>query len=136
MIIFFAGLVLGIFLAGRFYQAFGDKLTFISSSQAASIVAYVIILFAVLAASATLACIFTRIVSAMTLGWANHLAGAVLGLAIAAVFAGALLAIWAKNGGGGSIINSSLLGKFLLGNFPLVLALLPGDFSSIKSFLK
>jgi membrane protein required for colicin V production len=136
MVISFAGLVLGIFLAGRFYQALGDKLTFISSSQVANIAAYVFILIAVMIFASIIAWFLSKIISAIMLGWANGLAGSILGVFIAAVFVGAILAIWAKYGGGGNIISSSLLGRLLLNNFPLVLSLLPGEFDTIKSFFK
>jgi membrane protein required for colicin V production len=136
MVISFAGLVLGIFLAGRFYQALGDKLTFISSSQVADIAAYVFILIAVMIFASIIAWFLSKIISAIMLGWANGLAGAILGVFVAAVFVGAILAIWAKYGSGGNIISSSLLGRLLLNNFPLVLSLLPGEFDTIKSFYK
>jgi membrane protein required for colicin V production len=136
MVISFAGLILGIFLAGRYYHTLADKLTFISSDTAAEIVAYSIILIIVIIASTIIAWLLSKIVSAIMLGWINHLSGAILGLIIAGIFTGAILAIWAKYGNGGTIISNSLLGRLLLDNFPLVLALLPGEFDTIKSFFE
>ena len=136
MVISFAGLILGIFLAGRYYQALGDKLTFISSDKVAGIVAYVIILIVVMIVAAIIAWLLSKLVSAIMLGWLNHLGGAIFGLITAGIFVGAILAIWAKYGGGGNIIGNSLIGRFLLDKFPMVLALLPGEFGTIRSFFK
>ena len=43
MVISLAGLILGIFLAGHYYQVLAGKLTFISSDRVAGIVAYSIL---------------------------------------------------------------------------------------------
>ena len=135
MVISFAGLILAIFLAGRFYVAFADKLTFISSDQVARIVAYIIIFILVMIVAAIASWLLTKLVSAILLGWINRLAGAIVGLIVAGVFCGAILAIWAKyTGSGGDIVGGSLLGRFLLNTFPLVLGLLPGEFDTIRSF--
>jgi membrane protein required for colicin V production len=135
-VISLAGLILGIFLAGRFYQGLADKLTFISSEKAAGIAAYVIILVLVMIAAAIIAWLLSKLISAILLGWINRLGGAIFGLIVAGVFIGAILAIWAKYGGGGETISNSWLSSFLLDKFPLVLALLPGEFDSIRSFFK
>lgn len=136
MVISFLGLVLGTFLAGRYYPAMADRLTFISSDKAAGIAAYVIILILVMVAAAIAAWLLRRMLSMIMLGWLDHVGGAILGLFMAGVFVGAILAIWAKLGVGSSVISSSLLARFLLDKFPIVLALLPGEFGSIRSFLK
>ena len=54
----------------------------------------------------------------------------------AAIFSGALLAMWVKWLGVSDPITESFLAEFLLGQFPLVLALLPGEFDSIRSFFQ
>jgi membrane protein required for colicin V production len=136
MVISLIGLILGIFLAGHFYQALAGKLTFISSDKVAGIVAYIVILIVVMIVAAIIAWLLTKIISATPLGWINRLGGAIFGLIMAGIFIGAILAIWAKYGGGGNIISNSLLGGFLLDRFPLVLALLPGEFNTIRSFFK
>ncbi len=136
MVISLAGMLLGIWLAGHYYQALGDKLTFISSDKGASIAAYVIILIAVTIVAGIIAWLLTKIISATPLGWLNRIGGAVLGLLSSAVFIGAILAIWAKYGGGGDTIGGSALASFLLDKFPLVLALLPGEFGSVRSFFQ
>jgi membrane protein required for colicin V production len=136
MVISLAGLILGIFLAGRMYQSLADKLTFISSEKAAQVLAYIIILVLVMIVAAIVAWFLSKLISAIMLGWVNHLGGAVFGLLIAAIFVGAILAVWAKYGGGTNLISHSWLGKLLVDKFPLVLALLPGEFKSIRSFFK
>jgi membrane protein required for colicin V production len=136
MVVSLAGLILGIFLAGRLYQSLADKLTFISSEKAAQILAYIIILLVVIIAAAIIAWFLTRVISAVLLGWVNRLGGALVGLILAAVFCGAILAIWAKYGGGTNLISHSWLGKLLVDKFPLVVALLPAEFDSIHSFFK
>ena len=137
MVISFAGLVLAIFLAGRFYVALADKMTIINSVQAARIVAYIIIFILVMLIAAIIAWILTRLASIILLGWLNRLVGAIIGLLVSAIFCGAVLAIWAKYSGSGvSIVSGSALGKFLLSGFPLVLALLPQEFDTIRSFFE
>jgi membrane protein required for colicin V production len=136
MVISFAGLILGIFLAGHYYQVTADKLTFISSDKAAEIAAYVVILFVVMIVAAIIAWLLSKMASAIMLGWLNRLGGAILGLIMAGIFVGAILAIWVKYGGGSNIIINSFLAGFLLDKFPFVLALLPGEFDTIHSFFK
>jgi membrane protein required for colicin V production len=136
MVVSLVGLVVGIFLAGHYYHSLAGRLTFISSDNGAGIVAYVIILVVVLVAAAIIAWALSKLASAIMLGWLNHLGGAVLGLIMGGFFVGSILAIWAKYGGGGDTISNSLLGRFLLDKFPLVLALLPGEFDTVRSFFK
>lgn len=136
MVISLAGLILGVFLAGRLYQSLADKLTFISSEKGAQILAYIIILVLVMLVAAIVAWFLSKMISAIMLGWINHLGGAVFSLLIAAIFMGAILAVWAKYGGGTNLISHSWLGKLLVDKFPLVLGLLPGEFDTIRSFFK
>ncbi len=136
MVVHFVGLLLGIFLAGRFYQALGEKLTFIGTDKAASVAAYVIILVAVMVVAAIVAWLLSKALSAVALGWVNRLGGGLFGLLQGGVLLGAALAIWAKYGGGGDTISNSILGSFLLDKFPLVLALLPSEFGTVRSFFK
>ena len=86
MVISLAGLILAIFLAGRFYVALADKITFISSDQAARVVAYIIIFIVVMLIAALVAWILTKLASAILLGWINHLAGAIIGLLVGGYF--------------------------------------------------
>ena len=132
-----AGVIVGVILAGQYYVALADVLPFFSeTSSAAKIVAFAIILIAVMVIAITLARLLKWAVSAMLLGWVNRLGGATLGLVLGAIFCGALLAIWVKWLGVGSTITESAVSAFLLDKFPLILALLPGEFDAVRSFFQ
>ncbi len=132
-----AGVIVGVVLAGQYYIALADALPFFSeTSSAAKIVAFAIILIGVIVIAAVAARFLKWAASAMMLGWVNHLGGAALGLALGAIFCGALLAIWVKWLGVGSTITESLVAAILLDKFPLILALLPDEFDAIRSFFQ
>ena len=129
------GLIVGIVLAGRFYENLGSRLTFIDNPDAANVAAFVAILLIVWVVFSIIATILTKIVSAVFLGWVNKLGGAVFGLLMGALFVGAALAVWAKFFGSDALADS-VLATFLLDKFPVVLALLPSQFDSIKDFFE
>ena len=129
-----AGLIIGIILAGRYYEALSEELTFISQPGVAKVVAFIIILVVVAAAAALLARLLKWATSLMMLGWVNHLGGAVFGFLLGAVLWGALLAIWIKFFGIGGAMADSSVAAILLDRFPLVLRLLPEEFGAIRSF--
>jgi membrane protein required for colicin V production len=130
------GVVVGVILAGRFYGQFAGILTFISQPGWAKIAAFAIILIGVMVIFSIAAFLIKKIVSAMLLGWANHLCGAVLGFVLGAIFCGAVLTIWVKFIGIGDTISGSALAGVLLDGFPMVLALLPDEFDSVRSFFQ
>ena len=137
MVISLAGLILAIFLAGRFYVALAGVMNFIPSEQAARVVAYIIIFIVVMIIAAIIAWLLTKFVSAILLGWINRLVGGIVGLLVGAIFCGAILAVWVKyTSMGGDVIGGSALGKFFLHTFPLVLALLPSEFGTIRDFFQ
>ncbi|MCL2679006.1 MAG: CvpA family protein [Dehalococcoidia bacterium] len=129
------GFILAIFLAGRMHETVAGWLRFISNENIAKIVAFVLIILVVIIAADLLGKLLRRLISLAMLGWLDRLLGGVLGLFIGAVFWGALLAVWGKFVGAGSI-GGSWLAKLLLDKFPLVLGLLPDSFNSIKDFFK
>jgi membrane protein required for colicin V production len=129
-----AGGIIGVVLAGRFSDSLADKLSFISDSNIAGIVAFVIILLAVMIIAMILAMVIHKIVSAVLLGWVDHLGGAVLGLILGAIFCGAALAMWVRYQGISDAVTGSALANFLLDKFPVVLGLLPSEFKSIRDF--
>jgi len=131
-----AGMIVGVILAGRFSESLGGALTFISDPGWAKIVAFAIILIVVMVVAAILAAVVKWAVSAVLLGWVNRLGGAVLGFVMGFIFCGALLTMWVKFLGIGSTISDSALANLLLDNFPLVLALLPAEFDSVRSFFQ
>ncbi|MCD6453250.1 MAG: CvpA family protein [Dehalococcoidales bacterium] len=131
-----AGLIVGIILAGRYYGSFAERLTFISSSGGAKVAAFGIIFIGVMVIATLLARLAEKAASAIMLGWANHLGGAVLGFCIGAFFCGALLAIWVKYLGMSAAIAESKIAPILVQYFPKILGLLPKEFDSIRSFFQ
>jgi len=95
-----AGVIVGVILAGRFSTSLAGQLTFIDSAAIAEIVAFAIILIGVMIVAAVLASLLKWVASAVLLGWVNYLGGAIFGLAMGAIFSGALVAIWGKMAGG------------------------------------
>lgn len=130
-----AGLIVGIILAGIFYEALAGLLTFIPTVAIANIVAFIIILVGVMVIAAILAQLLKMVISAVMLGWVNHLGGAIFGFLMGAVLWSAILATWVKFFGAG-IVTESLIAAVLLDKFPLILALLPEEFDAIRSFFE
>jgi membrane protein required for colicin V production len=129
-----AGIVVGVVLAGRYYLPLAESLSFVPHDGAAKIIAFAIILIAVMIISVVIGTILTRVVSAVMLGWINRLVGAVFGLVLGSIFCGAVLAIWGKFIGMTGVIAGSAIAPILLKYLPLVLALLPGEFDAVRSF--
>ena len=132
----FAGLILGIFLAGRFYVSLAKALSFISDERLAQVFAFVLILIAVMLISAVLAAILTKIISAVMLGWVNHLGGAIIGFVFGGLFCAALLSLAVKFPGTSATISGSGLAGVLLDRFPAVLNLLPSEFEGIRQYFQ
>ena len=132
----FAGVIIGVILAGRYYLALSEQLTFIPQANLAKIVAFALILVGIMLIAGILAALLKWIVSAILLGWVNRLGGAVFGFVLGAIFCSALLAIWAKFLGVVGPIAESTLAALLLDNFPMILALLPDEFDAIRSFFR
>ena len=130
-----AGVILGTILAGHYYAALAEQLTFVSQDNLAKIAAFAIILIGVMIIASILAAVLKWVVSAVMLGWVNRLGGVVFGLLLGGVFCGALLAIWANFLGTGAITSSGLA-TLLLDRFPMVLALLPEEFDAVRSFFQ
>ncbi|MFC1967657.1 CvpA family protein [Chloroflexota bacterium] len=131
-----AGVIIGVILAGRYHGLLAEQLTFISQPNLANIAAFVIILLVVMIIAGILASVLKWITSLMLLGWVNRLGGAALGFIMGALFCGAVLAIWARLPVAEGLLTDSLLASLLLDNFPVVLALLPGEFDSIRSIFQ
>ena len=131
-----AGVILGTILAGNYYAALAEELTFISQDNLAKIAAFAFILIGVMLIASVLAAVLKWIVSAVMLGWVNRLGGAIFGFALGAVFCSALLAIWGKFLGTEGPLMSSGLATLLLDRFPMVLSLLPAEFDAVRSFFQ
>ena len=129
------GMILGIVLASNFYQQLADILAFISNKDIANIVAFLIILVAVMVVAAIVAAILKTVIKAVMLGWVDRVGGAVFGLLMGAFSVSALLAIIVKFTGT-TIITDSVLARFFLEKFPIVLGFLPSEFDIIRDFFK
>ncbi len=131
-----AGGIVGVILAGRFYVALSEQLTFIPQENLAKIAAFAIILIGVMIITGVLASVLKWIASVVLLGWVNRLGGAIFGFVLGAIFCSALLAIWAKFLGIEGPVAGSGLATLLLDQFPIVLALLPEEFDAVRSFFQ
>lgn len=131
-----AGMIAGVILAGRYYIPLAGQLSFIPQDNVAKGVAFAIILIGTMLIASTLAMLLKWAVSAVMLGWVNHLGGAAFGLVLGAIFCGALLATAARFLGLSEVISQSSLAAILLDRFPAVLALLPDEFDTIRSFFE
>jgi membrane protein required for colicin V production len=131
-----AGIIVGVILAGRYYLPFSQQLSFIPGEGTAKVVAFAIILIGVMLIAILLAVFLKWAASLVMLGWVNRLGGALFGLLLGALFCSALLAIWVKFLGSDGAIAESTLARILLDRFPLVLALLPGEFDAVRSLFQ
>ena len=131
-----AGLVLGVFLAGRYYILLSQYLSFISHAGLVKVAAFAIIFIGVMVIAGVLARLLGKIASAIMMGWANRIGGGVLGGILGAIFCGAFLAMWVKFLGMTQVIAESRIAPILLNQFPRVLALLPGAFDAIRFFFQ
>ena len=130
------GLIIGVVLAGHFYQPVSHIFGFINNEKAAYILAFILILALVMLAAFLLARLLKAIISTVMLGWIDNIGGAVLGFLSGFIFLSAMLAIWVKFFSS-ELVTESFLGKVMLDYFPLILGLLPGDFGNdIRSFFQ
>ena len=134
--LYLVGLILGIVLAGNYYLPFSQVLDAVLQPNVDKVVAFIIILAAVMVAAAFLAMFLRRGASVIKLGWADRLGGAVFGLVMGAIFCGGLLAMWVKFIGGGNTVAESTVARMLLDRLPVVLALLPDEFDVVRSFFQ
>ena len=133
MVFTLAGMVLGIFLAGRFYNTVATWLTFINNPDLANVIAFIIILLVVLIVFLILAHFLDKLANITLIGWVNRLGGALFGALLAAIIMAAILAIITKYTPW-DVVANSFMAKFFLDYFPLVLGLLPNSFQSVKDF--
>ena len=130
-----AGLIIGVVLASNFYGPFAKVLGFIANEDVANIVAFILILAAVMVITIVLARLLKFIASVTMLGWIDHVGGAIFGFLMGAIFWSALLAVWVKFFGT-VLVTESFLAEALLDKFPLILGLLPSEFDAIRDFFQ
>lgn len=132
----FAGLLVGVVLAGRLYEPVSRIFGFLNNDNAAKIIAFVLILALMMVAAFFLARLLKSVIKVVMLGWVDNVGGAVLGFLSGFILLSAILATWVKFFGSELIINS-FLGKVMLDYFPLILGLLPGEFGDdIRNFFQ
>ena len=131
-----AGVIVGVVLAGSFYVPLSGLLSFIPQTRVAEVVAFLIILIAVIIIASLLARLLRWAISAVMLGWVDRLGGAIFGLVLGAILGSALLVIWGKFFDVAGVISQSSLAVILLDRFPAVLALLPDEFDAVRSFFR
>jgi len=115
-----AGLIGGIFLAGRYYDELA-ALLFPSGAIWGNIAAYAIIAIATLVVAGVIGWLLAKLVNFAALGWLDRLVGSILGVVIGGLLCAAILAIVVKYYPGmEATINQSLIARFLVGGFPLL----------------
>ncbi|TFG44823.1 MAG: CvpA family protein [Dehalococcoidia bacterium] len=130
------GLIVGVMLAGRLHESLaGSIFSFISNPDIANIVAFVAIMLAVWLVFTIIANLLTKLASIVFLGWINRLGGAVFGLLMGTFLVGGALVAWAKFFGA-DFLAESFMATLLLDKFPIILALLPSQFDTVKEFFQ
>ena len=129
-----AGLIVGIFLAGRCYQALADVFSPGGSGWVA-IAAYALILVATIVVASVIGLIVSKLIHVTMLGWLDRLIGFFLGVGMGSMLCVAALAIIIKYLPSiDVIIAQAEVARFLMERFPLLLALLPEEFDFIRDF--
>jgi membrane protein required for colicin V production len=115
-----AGLIGGIFLAGRYYDELAARL-FPSGAIWGNIAAYAIILLATLLVAGVIGWLLAKLVNFAALGWLDRVMGFILGVVIGGLLCAAILAIAVKfYPGMEATISQSVIARFLTGGFPLL----------------
>jgi len=115
-----AGLIGGIFLAGRYYDELAARL-FPSGAIWGNIAAYAIIAIATLVVAGVIGWLIAKLVNFAALGWLDRVMGFILGVVIGGLLCAAILAIAVKfYPGMEATINQSVIARFLVGGFPLL----------------
>ena len=129
-----AGLIGGIVLAGRYYSGLAALLSPAAATWT-NIAAYAIILVVALIVASVVGRLVAKLVHIVMLGWLDRLVGCVLGVVIGGLLCAAILAIVGKYyPSTEAVIIQSVIARFLMGGFPLLLALLPEEFDFIRDF--
>jgi membrane protein required for colicin V production len=135
MLLPLVGLLIGVTLAGRYYQTLAERV-FHSQASSMQIISFVLIVLAAVIAASIVASLVSRALSLILLGWLNGLLGGVLGILLAMMAWGALLAIFISFPAlvPEGLVRDSFLASLILERFPLLLALLPEEFDRVRTF--
>jgi membrane protein required for colicin V production len=131
-----AGLVGGIYLAGRWAGTLADAL-FSNGSAWTEGVAYAIILITIIIAASIVGHFVAKLVHITFLGWIDRLAGFILGTAIGVTLFAALLTITTKYFPPvENVVSTSPIAKAILQYFASLLELFPGESGCVRNFFK
>jgi membrane protein required for colicin V production len=128
------GIIVGVFLAGQFYEPLAELLTFMPE-DVANIAAFVLILVGVIVVAGLVARLLKLALKMVLLGWVDKVGGAVVGFLVGAIIWSIILATWVQFFGS-DLVTDSALAEVLLDKFPFVLALLPEEFDAIRDFFQ
>ncbi|GBD14827.1 Colicin V production protein [bacterium HR25] len=126
-----AGIVLALGIAGFYYDNLAqDVLLFINNDISARVVAFLLLFASVFLISQLVAFLLRGLVAILMLGWADHLAGTVLGFLKGLIIVEALLILFVTYPRLGleDAIRGSALAPIFLDFAPVLLRLLPGEF--------
>jgi membrane protein required for colicin V production len=127
--------ILGVMLAGLFYERLADDLkTFIDSDRSARVAAFLAIFGAVALAGHVAAMLLKETASLLLLGTFDHLGGAVFGFAKGIVIIQVLLIVFATypSLGLGDAISESSFSPLFIERAPILLKVLPAEFDAAK----
>jgi len=142
-----AGLLIGITLAGNYSGGLAERLS-ADGAQWASVIAFVIILVAVMVVANLVGAVVRTFVKVLLLGWLDSIGGLVVGLLIGALMIGAIFTVileWEAGQPpvvGGTLsgvalaITESSTASLIIDKFRLVLGLLPGRFDVVSDFFR
>jgi membrane protein required for colicin V production len=129
------GLIIGVVLAGNFYEPVSKMFGFFNNENAAKIVAFLLILALVMVAAFFLARLLKSVINLTMMGWVDNVGGAFLGFLSGFIFLSAILATWVKLFGSG-LVTESFIAQVMLDYFPLILGLLPASFDNVRDFFQ
>jgi len=124
--------VLGILIAGHYYDDLADDvLLFIKNDKAAKVIAFLSLFGSIALLGQLAAFLMKRAVSVLLLGWVDHLAGGVFGLLKGLVLVELFLMLFATYPylGLDKAIDGSGTAPLFLDNGPALLKILPGEFN-------
>ena len=122
-------LVVGIMIASGNYQRLADSvLSFMPGDKGPEILSFVVIFLVVVLLVGLLGRIVSRALRHVSLGWLDHLAGAILGVVVASVIVSVLLLVAAMAGlEGQKLLVESRMAPRVIGVTDVVVSVLPAD---------
>jgi membrane protein required for colicin V production len=127
------GIIVGVLVAGRYYDAVAHRVLS-SHSDSAYVISFVVIVLIFVIAAVILAYLLHKTLSLIFLGWADRLLGGIVCLVMGSLFLGAVLALLLKYSLAVPSIEDSAVASFLVDKFPLSLSFMPGEFDVAKKF--